>query len=227
MEKPELDPELLERLCHGEREAQGILWRKFHSYLYFQVFNQGARSKDDIEEIVEDIFLRVFKSIHRFRRESRFTTWLYTLTRNSIFDYYRLPRNKKASSEIEFSDIEDQWVSPEGNTKRTAPAEVSLGHQQRTVVLQTNLELAKGVSGEGLDRIHSVILKLPPTFREVLLFRLVLVFSMKETAEMIGRTESGTRTLACRALAELRKCIKEDPYFLNQGKGGDELETPV
>ncbi|OAB37080.1 hypothetical protein PMSD_09760 [Paenibacillus macquariensis subsp. defensor] len=59
--------------------------RDVYQYSYFLV---GKR--EYAEEIVQDVFLRVFRSIHLFRGESSFKTWVFTITRNVVQDFKRM-----------------------------------------------------------------------------------------------------------------------------------------
>jgi RNA polymerase sigma-70 factor (ECF subfamily) len=229
MENADLDPQLLEGLCNFNKQAQTVFWRKFHHYLCAQVAIQGVKSEQDVEEIVEDIFLRVFGSVAKFREESRFSTWLHAVTRNTIIDYYKSSKNRAIPCDVPLSkgSIQDEWIPPNGNFKKGRSSIWSEDRPLCQVVAPDDDILAGAITRESLKKLYSAILRLNPVYRDVLICRLIMSYSPKETAGLLGRNEAVTRTLSSRAMAALRKTVKEDPYFSVHEQGGEKLERPV
>ncbi len=57
--------------------------------VYFNLQNS------DVNDVVQDIFVKVWKSLDKFKQEAKVTTWLYRITMNTIYDYYRKNKNNK------------------------------------------------------------------------------------------------------------------------------------
>ena len=71
----EADFALVERTVRGDRTAFGSLVRK-HERLVFRVSLAILGNVDDAEEAMQDAFIKAYRSLSQFRRESKFTTWL-------------------------------------------------------------------------------------------------------------------------------------------------------
>ena len=213
MDNNDLDPQLLEGLRKGDRDAQSLFWKKFHNYLYVRVAVR-IRSPQDAEEIVTDICLRVFESIGTFRGKSRFTTWLYTLMKRAIVDFRRSPKNRAVPCHIPLSEMGDQWVPPDGNFKKADSEE------RQIVVKSGNPELTRQVSAERRQRLYAALRKLSPDHYQVILCRTQLKYSVKKTATHLNRTEAAVKMLYQRASETLRKVLNEDSYFSSEKKGG-------
>jgi RNA polymerase sigma-70 factor (ECF subfamily) len=74
----------------------------------FSIAFRIAGNKEDAEEIVQDAFLKAFRSLDKFRKDSKFSTWLYRIVVNCSLTR---TRNKKLeSSSIDTEDIADSIV---------------------------------------------------------------------------------------------------------------------
>ncbi len=79
----------------GRYQARVALW-------CFRV----ARDRDLAADLAQEVFMRAFRSLAQFRGESKFSTWLYTITRNHCFNAIRL-RKGRAEQSLEFVDLPD------------------------------------------------------------------------------------------------------------------------
>lgn len=85
------DLELVERAQHGDRDAFERLVNRYQH----RVFNHVSRmveSPDDAADLTQDIFIKVFRSLNRFRGQASFQTWLYRVTANVCVDRHRRAR---------------------------------------------------------------------------------------------------------------------------------------
>lgn len=100
-----MDPEseLLVQAKNGKKSALEVLYKTNFKYLHIFV-----RTKVNDIEITNDIcseaFVRAFENIDKFREESKFKSWLYTIAKNLIYDWYK--EKSKSSIYEEFMDIE-------------------------------------------------------------------------------------------------------------------------
>ena len=87
------DQDLVRRAQAGDREATGDLF-VLHSHavrrLLASVIGPGA----DLDDLTQEVFLRAHRSLHGFRGESRFSTWLHRLTVNTAVSHLRKMKNK-------------------------------------------------------------------------------------------------------------------------------------
>jgi RNA polymerase sigma-70 factor (ECF subfamily) len=114
IERPELaihgsalDRLLAEGRC-GSREAQQRLYECFHRRVYRLLIRMVGR--DDAEDLLQQVFLQVFRTLNQFQGQSRFETWLYRVSVNESLQHLRKQRSRRSVS-LE-SDIMDRKLDP-------------------------------------------------------------------------------------------------------------------
>jgi RNA polymerase sigma-70 factor (ECF subfamily) len=87
--KQPTDEELVARLVAGDRSAGDTLVRR-HSGLVAKTVRQAGADPKDVEDMVQDIFLRAFRKASRYRpSKGRFISWLVTVARNDTLNHFR------------------------------------------------------------------------------------------------------------------------------------------
>ncbi|MEA3504921.1 MAG: sigma-70 family RNA polymerase sigma factor [Bacteroidota bacterium] len=71
----------IEKVLNGDRSAFSFLINNYKDMVYTIVL-KIVRSREDAEEIAQDVFLKAFQSLSTFRKESRFSTWIYRIAYN-------------------------------------------------------------------------------------------------------------------------------------------------
>ena len=79
------DEELMARIVAREEEAFRVLVERHQDRVYGTVVRMMGGVGPEVEEVAQDIFLRVWRSAATYRPEGKFVTWLMTITRNQIF----------------------------------------------------------------------------------------------------------------------------------------------
>ena len=105
----DLDHTVVIRAQAGEEDACRAIIERLHRPVLATIYRfLGSRFQADLEDIAQDIFLKLFRSIERFDpdRGVKFTTWTYTLVRNHCFDVLKKRRVKTTS--LTFVDDEDK-----------------------------------------------------------------------------------------------------------------------
>lgn len=96
--------DLIERLAAGDRPAFREFVERYKRVVYRLAFDL-AGNHADAEDISQDVFIKVFRSIGTFRKGSRLNSWLYRVTINACHDFYRRkPREVRAISGVSLSD---------------------------------------------------------------------------------------------------------------------------
>lgn len=85
--------ELIERAQAGDTSAYGELMNLHHRTVEKFAFQCGVKA-DDIQDVTQEVFIKLYRFIHQFHRD-RFTTWLYKITLNAARDYYRIENKEK------------------------------------------------------------------------------------------------------------------------------------
>src|SRR5687767_13368988 len=156
------DAELIARWKAGDQGAATALVERHAQALARFAVSCGAR--DEVEELVQDTFVRAFGSLDGFRGDSSFRTWLFTIERRLLLDRRRAERRRPLSEEIVEGD-----------------ASTEFGALDRLMADETSARVRKAVG------------QLTPTQREVFVLRVNEGLSYKEIALAVGTTEGAAR----------------------------------
>jgi RNA polymerase sigma-70 factor (ECF subfamily) len=174
-----VDVELIERWRKGDQRAARELVERHAQSLARFAASQGVR--DDVEELVQDTFVRAFGAIESFRADSSFRTWLFTIERRLLLDRRRGERRRKDDSEIEERDAATGFDA-----------------------------LDSMVAEETARRIREAVAGLSPMQRDVFTLRLNEGLSYKEIAEVLGTTEGAARVHYHNAVGVVRELLDDD-----------------
>jgi RNA polymerase sigma-70 factor (ECF subfamily) len=185
----DVDQEIVAQSRDGDREAFAKLVQKYQS----RVLTLAARildNRSEAEDVAQDIFVKVFQSLHEFRGASRFSTWLYRITVNHCLNYIR--RRTRQQQTLVTAEPED-WrrESPTSNPHRM------LEQKERWALVQAKLQM------------------LSPEYRAILLLRDFEGLSYEEIADVL-QLEGGTvKSRLHRARMELKALL--EPYLAGEG----------
>jgi RNA polymerase sigma-70 factor (ECF subfamily) len=170
------DLELIARWRAGDERAATTLVERHAPALARFAMSLGQRS--DVEEVVQDTFVRAFGSIDSFRGDSSLRTWLFTIERRLILDRRRAERRRLDEASIDDADSATEFDALDGLV-----AEEAEGRVRRAV--------------ERLSRMQ----------REVFLLRVNEGLSYKEIAEVVGSTEGAARVHYHNAIRAVRESL--------------------
>jgi RNA polymerase sigma-70 factor (ECF subfamily) len=92
-------------------EVAGI-YTQFHQSL-LSFIRSKIRSKEDAEDILQNVFVRISNNVNKLSDEEKLQSWIFTITRNAIIDYYRVNASKKrlaVDAEMEENILEDVHI---------------------------------------------------------------------------------------------------------------------
>jgi RNA polymerase sigma-70 factor, ECF subfamily len=143
-------------------------------------------SNSDVEDIAQQVFIRVWKSASRYVARAKFTTWLLKITRNLVFNELR--RAKRHPHVPVQSEAESETLPLKDETTSSPDATL------------LEIELQK--------EIENAIMLLPDTQRMALVLRRYQELSYEEIAETLGLSVPAVKSLLFRARTELRGRLK-------------------
>lgn len=152
-----------------------------HSDRIYRYILLQVHQKELAEDLTQETFYRAFKNLHTFNKKASMSTWLLRIARNATFDYFRRKRIIQF-----FSFGKDDVVDSGGAT----PEE----------------ELLKK---DGADRLYKALATLKKDYRDVLILRKINENTIKETAYILGWTETKVKSTMARAFAALKKEMYE------------------
>jgi len=172
------DLDLISRWKAGEQRAATLLVERHANALSRFVASIGARH--DVEEVVQDTFVRAFASIDGFRGESSLRTWLFTIARRLVLDRRRAMRRRGEQVEVQESDAATEYDSLDGV-----------------------------VADETQGRLRAALEKLSPTQREVFVLRVSEGMSYRDVADTVGTTEGAARVHYHNAMRTIKELLDD------------------
>lgn len=82
------DTEIIERTLAGDTRIFSELVKRYQNFV-FTITLRYTPNREDAEEIAQDAFIKAFKSLSSFRGDSKFSTWLFTITTTSCLSFLR------------------------------------------------------------------------------------------------------------------------------------------
>jgi RNA polymerase sigma-70 factor (ECF subfamily) len=174
-DEPE-DAVLLERCRCGDERAATTLVRRYAPSVARFVASLGERQ--EVEEVVQDTFVRAFASLEGFRGESSLRSWLFTIARNLVRD-----RVRSRARKFQVVPIEESHAVTEHDA------------------------LDAAVSDETERRLGEALELLSPMQREVFTLRVSEGLSYREIAAVVGSTEGAARVHYHNAKRSIREFI--------------------
>ena len=108
----DFDRELIIRAQAGDRSAHEALVNQF-SAMVFRLISRFFRTREDVEDIAQDVFLKLFARIHQVHPDENFPGWLARVTVNTCYDELRKTRRRRAAIETYGPEIAgEQTVAP-------------------------------------------------------------------------------------------------------------------
>lgn len=129
----EIDQELVERAQRGDKRAFGMLVDKYQRKLG-RLLSRLIRDPAEVEDVVQESFIKAYRALPNFRGESAFYTWLYRIGINTAKNYLvSMGRRPQVSSDIEIEDAENFDDAGELRTLETPESELMTKEIAQTV----------------------------------------------------------------------------------------------
>ncbi len=186
--KKEKEFELIDHILGGRHEDFHGLIAPYRRGVYLAAYDI-LQTVADAEEVAQETFLKAFRALRGFRRESQFSTWLFRIAVNEA--RMRLRRRREVSLEAVFPDDEEGDYSPTMLADwREIPSDALLREETRRLV-------------------REAIAALPERYREIITLRDVNGLNVAETAEILGISVGNTKVRLLRARLLLRDLFVE------------------
>lgn len=113
MQELDEDIRLIEATLKGSRTAFQLLVERYQHFVFTIAFKM-LRSREEAEEVAQDVFVKVYKTLHSYEQKSKFSTWLYTVTYRTAIDTARKKQllTDSIDEETYFLQLENTGDSP-------------------------------------------------------------------------------------------------------------------
>lgn len=176
------DLQLVEKYLAGDEEALRFLIERYTNKIFTFVCRY-VKDEDIAEDVVQDVFIKMWKNLESFDQEKNFKVWLYSIAKNTALDFLKKKKLVSFSTmaEDEIFDVKD--LNP-------LPNEV-LRQADESKILMAALK------------------KLPSLYREILLLYYKDEFNFREIAEVTGKPLNTVKSIHFRAMKMLKKLLKK------------------
>jgi RNA polymerase sigma factor (sigma-70 family) len=82
------DSEIISNVLSGDHQAYAGLVNRYQNYVFTLVLRM-IKSREDAEEVAQDVFIKAYRSLSSFRGDARFSTWLYTIVHTTCITFLR------------------------------------------------------------------------------------------------------------------------------------------
>src|SRR5438094_1785968 len=175
---------LIQRCLSGDQRA----WDEIVRTYWRKVFNVAYKfvgKHDEAEDLTQDIFLKIFKSLDTFDRRANFQTWLISVSRNLCIDHYRSVRKERETID---RDVDANELAPASHDRGPMAA---LEQRDRVMLLRQALSA------------------LPATLRTAVLMRDIQELSYQEIADKLRLPEGTVKSRINRGRNELARQIRK------------------
>jgi RNA polymerase sigma-70 factor (ECF subfamily) len=183
--EPADDGEIVAACLDGDKQAQRDLFRREYQRVHATVYRILGNSRD-VDDLVQETFIAVFRALPTFRGDSRLSTWIDRIAVRGVFHHLRC-KGKKAASTIALDAIGD--VDGGGRVDDQAQAR------------------------DGLRRLYAALARLTPEARTAYALYAIDGRSINEVAEITGSTRITAKTRIWRARREVERRAAADPVL--------------
>jgi RNA polymerase sigma-70 factor (ECF subfamily) len=183
IQPPDAIDTLIQRCLSGDQQAWEEIVR-LHRRKVFNIAYKFTGKHDEAEDLTQDVFLKIFKSLDTFDRRANFQTWLVSVSRNLCIDHYRSVRKERETID---RDVDPGNLAP---VAHGTSALAALEQRDRATLLRQALE------------------ELAPTLRTAVLLRDIQELSYQEIADRLQLPEGTVKSRINRGRTELARQIK-------------------
>jgi RNA polymerase sigma-70 factor (ECF subfamily) len=182
----ENDKELVDRILAKDPKVFNDIVRTFTKRVYM-LAKELTQDHDAAEDLTQEVFIRVYRSMNTFRGDSKLSTWIYRVTMNAFINTTRTRQYEVSKTSAEF---DDEMQNTDGITYDVSDPE--------RVLSQKVID----------EHIQEALKKLSPSQRTVFILRHYHDLPLKEIAEQMGNTEGTVKVLLFRATQNLQKYLQ-------------------
>jgi RNA polymerase sigma-70 factor (ECF subfamily) len=172
------DVELIEAWRGGDQRAASLLVARHASAVARFLASCGARA--EVDELVQDTFVRAFGAIDAFRADSSLRTWLFTIARRLLLDRRRSDSRRRDRVEISEGDAVTEFDALDGV-----------------------------VADETQEQLKRAMDRLSPKQREVFTLRVTEGLTYKDIADVVGTTEGAARVHYHNAVRTIKEFLDD------------------
>ncbi len=186
------DEELVEDVKKGNIDAFEDIVKKYENKVYGIVFHM-MKNQNEVEDLAQEVFLKVYKNLDRFKGDSSLYTWIYKITVNLCLDELKKRKN--------IIYLDEKISVEEGEIDKELPS-----NERSQEELYEDKELK--------ENLHRCINKLPDKQKMMIVLRDIKGFSYDEIAKITNNKIGTVKSQINRARLKLKELLDKEGTFL-------------
>ena len=183
---------LVRRCVAGEAAAWEEIVQRYHRRIY-NICYRFSGSPDQAQDLTQEVFIKMYGSLKSYdSQRAAFMTWLTTITRNLLVDYFRKSKQERVTDSLDTaaSEHEDAMPLSERIPDKALPSD------------------ARVQSRETKEAVHRALQKLSPDLREAVILRDLQDMDYREIATVLRVPEGTVKSRINRGRAELARLLQ-------------------
>lgn len=181
------DLEVVNAVLAGRTESYSVLVRRYQRLVGSVAYRMGVPA-DDTEDVVSEVFIKVYENLRRYRPDHALSTWIYRIAVNHVLDHKRRHRHERG-----WTEVNEKLVDP--------GAPPSAGVERMEVAM----------------RVRRLLPLLESKYRQVLVLMHVEEKKVEEISEILGLPSGTVKTRLARGRVRLAEIIRRhDPALMKE-----------
>lgn len=186
------DEELVEKIKKGDIDAYEEIIKKYENKVCGIIYHM-IKNQNDVEDLAQEVFIKVYKNLSKFKGDSSLYTWIYKITVNLCLDEVKKRKN--------IIYLDEKLEVEDGELERELPS-----------LDKTQVELYE--KKELKEKLHKCIGKLPEKQRVMIVLRDIKGFSYEEISEITSVKLGTVKSQINRARLKLKELLDKEGTFL-------------
>jgi len=184
------DKDIIARVLNGDHQSYSTLVERYKNYV-FTITLRYVKGREDAEEVSQDVFVKAYRSLADFKGESKFSTWLYTITTTTCITFLR-------KKKLEVHSLDNKKVFEVADN-------VDSGMRANQIEQKSKV-----------NRVNEAIKMLSPDDAQVITLFYKGEQTLEEIAEIMGKEPNAVKVQLHRARGRLKE--KMQKYFSEEVK---------
>ena len=184
-----MSDEQLVQLSLKDQDSFYYLIKRYEPKILHYIKRITNISPEESEDLLQEIFIKVYRNLNRFNRKLKFSSWVYRIAHNEIINQYRKKKSYSATIDS-FAENDD--------------TDYLAGFIGEALDIDNDY-----ISRENAEKVRAALAKLPDKYREVLILRYFEDQSYKEISDILRKPAGTVATLINRAKSKFRKIAQQ------------------
>ena len=181
------DKELMMSFVQGDTAAFDLLFERYRNPLFNFIFRMLG-DRESAEDLLQDVFIKVFEGRDFYEPRAEFSTWIYTVTRNHTLNLIRSKKYEESRKTVSYEENPERYSSGKNPDR-------------------TNGNNSKDEKRQQAETLEKAISELPEEYREIFLLRAVEGLSHDEIGSVLDMNTATVRTKYHRARQMLKSKV--------------------